>query len=309
MPISDILNSTRDSNNITAIRELQASYRKTASQAVEPNSPRHQSFAELGEQAKEFNKIREDLIMLEAYKTSAPIAESRLEKEFLALENIKKAITNVRKEMADNIHGAQGTSADIADRALVRIREILNTQNNGQYLFGGVNSTTEPCGDLVPAGNNNIVAGVITTNYTTAAPNPIRFKVSSTHTAEAGIDASNEAFAQTIAAMNKLKVGKPPIGPERALTQAELADVETTLTRAESLLDQLMVKNGRAKDIIKDAAEYNKSVEIEANERMGSTFEIGPAEAASHLNNAQMALLLAFKVEATTTRLFEKLLN
>lgn len=299
MSVSDILNSTRDSN-VASIRDLQTSYRKAASKGVEESPQRFGNFSELGALSTEYNSIRRDLVMIGAYRVSAPIAESRLQKEFSALESIKKVITDVRKETADNLHRVQGTNADIADRALNRIQKILNTQDNGQYLFGGVNSTTEPCGNLAAT---NIVQNVITTNYTSAAPNLMHINVSDIHKVSIGIDASNQAFAQTIAAMNRLKV--LPVPP----SQPNLAELEQTLVQAESLLDQLMTKNGKAKDIIKDADGYNKSVELEANERINSTFTIGPAEAASNLKDAQMGLLVAFRVEKTTTRLFERLLD
>ena len=296
MSVSDILNSTRDSN-VGLIRNLQASYKKAAAKCAEEKPQRFQSFSELGELSTTYNSIRRDLTMIGAYKVSAPIAESRLEKEFSALESIQEVIKDVRKETADNIHGVQGTNADIANKALTRIQKVLNTLHNGQYLFGGVNTTIKPCGDIVA--NNNIINDVVTTNYTTAVPNQIHINVSNIHKVPIGIDASNQAFVQTIAAMNKLKV----------LPQPNLEEVEQTLVKATSLLNELMLRNGEANDIIKEADKYNKSVELEANEKINSTFTIDPAEAASNLRDLQMALLMAFRVEKLNTRLFESLLN
>lgn len=118
------------------------------------------------------------------------------------------------------------TKNQACDRALAAIGKVLNIQDDeGRYIFGGVSSNDQPCVDLT-AFSNLDSAGNILNNYTTATPNLKTITVADGVEIQVGLDASNQAFATLIGAINRLKASANAVP-----TVAELTTLDTELNK------------------------------------------------------------------------------
>jgi len=233
--------------------------------------------------SEQFNNLKKGLINNARYDISVTIASNRNTKEFGALNAIMDALVDLNASTANLAHGGP-TLAQKADIALQSIQTALNTiGNNGERIFGGIDSNTDPCGDLTAA--SNIVAGKIITNYTSAVPNEKTIQLSDFHKLSVGIAASDKTFAEIIAAVNTLKVADNPNSIRAA---------QPLMSRAKADLEWLIAKNGVNKNIIDQARDYNGDQKVAINKQLSDNFTLDEAESATDIQACYELVLAGY---------------
>jgi len=114
----------------------------------------------LGSQTGEAVSIRAEFNFLNAIKDTNKLTASRLDVSQAAMGNIN---TNAQTVMASLIavrdtNGAANAALAEAKSAMASMTAMLNTQQNGTYLFGGINVGVEPAVDYFAAGAPNKAA-------------------------------------------------------------------------------------------------------------------------------------------------------
>lgn len=228
MPINTLNNNFAGSTVLTKILELSAN-RQEFTQAISgTTAPKYKDLAELQDSGNSFiyNQAKHDLVMKDVYEGGNKVVENRLNSEEAAINKIRGIIDTFNQDLdalrpdVSNIV----TKNQVCDKALTAIGNVLNSRDTeGKYLFGGVNSSDIPCVDLT-AFSNLDSAGNVLNNYTTATPNQKTVTIGDGTTIMIGLDASNNAFATMIGAINKIKASPNPAPSqvESALLQTEL---------------------------------------------------------------------------------------
>ncbi len=166
--------------------------------------------------ASTFSELGDDLTQVQSLKLS-------IERSGRYIDSIKQASTKndvmyqsissiiaVAQQFQQNLAAENSsTSAPVnnlsteADSALDNIRDMLNAQSNGTYVFSGAKTDQQPVVNLKSA--TNVSNGQATANYYKGDNFQTSVDVSNSLRVTYGVDASNPAFAQLIGAINMAK--------------------------------------------------------------------------------------------------------
>jgi len=148
MTITRISNLASNNQLVSLLLRTQA--RVQNAQIQIGSEKKSQDYGGLGLEAERLLSIENQTKMLERYKRNNELADMRLSAQETVLNGIKTSIRNFR----ENLYTYQGGSLtdknrveDIqqsAFRALQDIQAYLNTDLNGEYLFGGGRTRTLP---------------------------------------------------------------------------------------------------------------------------------------------------------------------
>jgi len=128
----------------------------------------------LGSQTGEAVSVRAEYNFLNSIKDTNKLTSSRLDVSQAAMGNIN---TNAQDVMASLIavrdtNGAANAALAEASSAMASMTSMLNTQQNGSYLFSGLNVGVQPMEDYFAAGaaNKNAVDTAFRTHFGTSNP-------------------------------------------------------------------------------------------------------------------------------------------
>jgi hypothetical protein len=223
-----------------------------------------------------YDTITRDLIRNESYKIPVSIAKEKLGQEELLIKDVREALHECTTNIDEQAQ-VLGTREERANKALKEIQQILNRKDsNGRYILGVINSSKQPCGDLVAS--SNIVDGVPSANYTEATSNRQEIAISDGTKVTFGLCASEPAFRQVIATINKIKSG----------TNVE---AETLKQEAVKSLALLELNNGENLTKANEAKDYNDKSDIRLHKELEDSFSISRVQATQNLNCAMQALM------------------
>lgn len=148
MTITRISNLSSNNQLVSLLLRTQA--RVHNAQIQVGSEKKSQDYGGLGSEAERLVSIEDQTKMLTRYKRNNELADMRLSAQETTLSGIKTTIRNFR----ENLYTYQGGSltdkkrvGDIqkyAFQALKDIQAYLNTDLNGEYLFGGGRTRTKP---------------------------------------------------------------------------------------------------------------------------------------------------------------------
>ena len=223
-----------------------------------------------------YDTITLDLIRNESYKISINIAKEKLGQEGFLIKDVTEALNECARNI-DEPCQVHGTREERANKALEIIQKILNRKDsNGQYILGGINSSKQPCRDLVAT--SNIVDNVPSANYTEATPNRQEIEVSEGNKVTFGLCASETAFRQVIATINMIKSG----------TAAEAEMLKQDALKSLALLE---LNNGENLIKVDEAKDYSGESDIRLHKKLEETFSLPHAEAIQKQSDAMQALV------------------
>lgn len=283
MPIDILNNNFAGNTTLTKILELSANRREFTQAINGTTASKYKDLAELQDSGNSFiyNQAKHDLVMKDVYEGGNIVIKVRLNTEEAAVNSIRDIIDTFNQDLdalRPNISNIVNKN-QICDKALTAIGNVLNTRDTeGKYLFGGVNSSDRPCVDLT-AFSNLDSAGNILNNYTTATPNLKTVTIGDGTSIKIGLDASNNAFATLIGAINKIKASPNPAPSqvESALLQTELG---TTILGFENI-EATILDN---KKDLENAKINTDNKYIQATELLSSSqFALAPDEILQNL--------------------------
>ncbi len=142
--------SSLASNNQLVSLMLRTQARVQNAQIQVGSEKKSQDYGGLGMESERLVSIENQTKMLERYKRNNELADMRLSAQETVLNGIKTSIRNFR----ENLYTYQGGSLtekkrvdDIQQSAFQALKDIqayLNTDLNGEYLFGGGRTRTKP---------------------------------------------------------------------------------------------------------------------------------------------------------------------
>jgi hypothetical protein len=250
--VSDIIRSLPGSSSLRTsklLSDLEAVKKQI------PEGNKYQTRAQLDGAGvgRVYDDLQSKVMFADKFETARKTASVKLLEQQSKLTEFNDVITKFRQQ---NV--IPGQEAEFADEILSNLETILNSQSNGEFLFGGGNSNVKPVSDL----NNktNIVNGRASTNYTEATSVNIDSSISEKHTVNLGlISANNPGIAAIIAAVNVYK--------ENPQNQQQ---IDLFLNQGITQFGSLENKVRTAITDVNDAKVYNSRVTTSATEQIQS---------------------------------------
>jgi hypothetical protein len=273
--VANILNS-KPNSDVFAARHR--NYDEAVKCMQSEDKPRYSSLSQLQDAGLlgRYSVITRNLIRNESYKIPVSTAKEKLGQEELLIKDLRDALNqwDMDSSQPDQVLGSQ---AQRANNALKIVQDILNRKDgNGRYILGGINPNKQPCEDLVAL--SNIVDGVSTSNYTDSTPNKQEVEVCEGISVQFGLCASETAFKQVIATINKIK-------------QGDVVDAASLKQEALRSLDLLALDNGENQQKVEKAKEYNSQSDIRLHKELEENFSVSQVAATQRVNDSMQVLM------------------
>lgn len=226
---------------------------------------------------------------------------SEMENSIMSLTEVVQEGLNLGYKAKDPVIGPILNSDALAKQGLEKIKNLLNNQFNGQYLFSGSKVSTSPSGDFV--NTSNIVSGNITANYYQGDDDINKARISEESTIEYGITANDPAMQKLIGAFHYIIEGKTTNNPAKYVQAMDL------FNEAKVDINNLVAKLGNNSKIVENQIDMDNSLSIRMRELLQSVDEVDVTEAMGELVNSQVQLQAAYMllVRATSITLADYL--
>jgi flagellar hook-associated protein 3 FlgL len=236
-----------------------------------------------------------------AYADAATTANQRVTQMYNAVGSMIDLVTNLRSSVISFASTTSTTGAleSTAEEALAQFAQLLNTQDQGRYLFSGSAVDTAPV-DLDAMAATPTTASGADTSYYQGNGSIAAVKVSSDRTVSYGITADNAAFEQAIRAM-QLVVSAGDDADTRSAAETLLnaaLDKLTTLQSGLSLkagtLEDAISQHETFQDYASDVESNLSGVDIAAVAAQLSTYDSQLQAAYAAIGTIQSLSLVSF---------------
>ncbi|MBR0795939.1 flagellin [Bradyrhizobium jicamae] len=198
-------------------------------QVQESSGQKSQDFAGYGADAGRVVNLQVSVTRSQSYIDAASIADSKVQVMYSAVGSMTNIITQLRSQLsAASVGSSTATSSVItyAQQALSQVGSLLNTQYDGEYVFGGAKTGTAPV-DLTGYDTGTGSLTTPDTSYYQGDSEIASVRVSDSQSVAYGVNADNSAFEQV---MRLLKY----VGNSSTLSSSDLT---SALNLASSALD------------------------------------------------------------------------
>jgi flagellar hook-associated protein 3 FlgL len=226
----------------------------------------------------------------EGFLSSMRELKTRMELQDVALNRASDAVSQLKKDLFQNfsLERGDGVRSQI-EEAFAVLKDAMNTQLGGRYLFGGVLNDRPP----VTAGTlADLAANPLTSSIVQDAPAQT-VRIEDQRTVQAGVvadDFATLAFA-SIKRLAELDQGPsgPFTGPLSTVQKDALQNEISALGDAFNRLLEGQSENGRLLNDV-DASSQRQSDQLEAlNGAIGEIVDVDLAAVAVRLNQAQFS--------------------
>ncbi|MDB5604553.1 MAG: flgL [Bradyrhizobium sp.] len=172
-------------------------------QLQESSGVQSQFLAGYGADTQQVINLQVSVTRAQSYIDASTLADNKVQVMYSAVKQMVDVITNLKTSLsAATTSSDSATSSAItsAQQALQQMGSLLNTQYNGEYVFGGARTTTAPA-DLSSFATG---AGSLTTadtSYYKGDSEIASVRVSADQTVSYGVTADNPAFEQIMRAL------------------------------------------------------------------------------------------------------------
>lgn len=236
----------------------------------------------------------------QGFISTADELTTRMNLQDVALGRAADAISNLKDQLFQNLSldTGEGVRAQL-DQAFSVIRDAMNTNLGGRYLFGGVVNDRPPVivADLTALANTTMAASI----EQNASAQTMRIEES--RTINAGVVADDVA-TDVLASLQRLAqfdqgVNGPFSGPLSAQQKQAISDELSQLATAFNTMLSGQSENGRLlQDVTSSQARQRAQFEA-LNGAVGDITNVDLAEVAVKLNQAQFAYQASASVFAT----------
>ena len=223
-------------------------------QVQESSGLKSETIGGYGSDARHVINLQVSVTRAQSYIDAATLTDSKVQVMYSAVGSMTNIITQLRTQLSAATTGSSTGTASVissAQQMLLQMGSILNTQYDGQYVFGGARTSTAAVdlSGFAPGAGSTTTAD---TSYYRGDGEISSVRVSDDEAVSYGVTADNPAFEQI---MRVLKfVANSSSLPSSAITQAlDLADnalsaTTTVQTRLSSAASQIESASARQSD-------------------------------------------------------------
>ncbi|MDR3468611.1 MAG: flagellin [Xanthobacteraceae bacterium] len=136
----------------------------------------------------------------QSYIDSASLADSKVQVMYSAVGSMTDIITSLRSQLSAATTGSSSETASVinsAQQMLTEMGSLLNTQYDGEYVFGGASTSTAPV-DLSSFSSGTGSTTTADTSYYKGDHEVASVRVADDQTVSYGVTADNSAFEQVM---------------------------------------------------------------------------------------------------------------
>ena len=200
-------------------------------QEQESSGLKSQDFGGYGSSAGQVVNLQVSVTRSQSYIDAAQLADNKVQVMYSAVGSMTDIITQLRTQLSAATTGSSTVTASVinyAQQALSQMGATLNTQYNGEYIFGGADTDAAPA-DLTSFATGTGSLTTADTSYYKGDSEIASVRVSDSQTVSYGVTADNPAFEQV---MRLLKY----VGNSTSLSSS---DVTQALDLASTALDSV----------------------------------------------------------------------
>ncbi len=227
---------------------------------------------------------------LKGFEATAREMTTRLQIQDVALGRAAEAVNKLRQELFQNLglESGEGVRAQL-EEAFAVVKDAMNTNLGGRYLFGGVMNDRAP----ITAGSLTDLAANPLSTLIEQGAEPQLMRVEEGRNVAAGVVA-DDVISLAMASIKRLaEMDEGPDGPfggdltavQHAAIQSELAALNDAFNRVLSA----QAENGRLGQEVDSSSDRLTSRLNALDEAIGGIVNVDLAEAAVRLNQAQFA--------------------
>ncbi|MDX1949852.1 MAG: hypothetical protein SFT90_05065 [Rickettsiales bacterium] len=258
--------------------------------------------------ASTYKELGSNISVIEGFKSSIERSDRfissidqvlrRLDTMYRAVDDIVNTAINFRKSLgleATSTNSSVFNLTQEANSTLDRIRGSLNEKDGAAFVFSGAKSDVEPVNDL--KNSTNILNGQNTSNYYNGDDFISKVSASVTLEVDYGVTASNPAFKNLIASINRAKATEASgeganydqAGTELENAIDELISLRASIGNNTKVLEQMQEFHTRAKATFEIKFDEKNSPDI--IELTTKTSQLTATLQASYLNFSKISQL------------------
>ena len=169
-------------------------------QVQESSGLKSETFAGYGSDTQHVVNLQVSVARAQSHIDAATLADSKVQVMYSAVGSMTDIITQLRTQLsAATTGGSTETSSAIssAQQLLTQMGSLLNTQYDGQYVFGGARVSTAPV-DLTSFASGAGSTTTADTSYYKGDGEIASVRVADDQTVSYGVTADNSAFEQVM---------------------------------------------------------------------------------------------------------------
>jgi len=227
---------------------------------------------------------------LKGFEATAREMNTRLQIQDVALGRAAEAVNKLRQELFQNLglESGEGVRAQL-EEAFAVVKDAMNTNLGGRYLFGGVMNDRAP----VTAGSLTDLAANPLSTLIEQGAEPQLMRVEEGRNVAAGVVA-DDVISLAMASIKRLaEMDEGPDGPFGGdLTDVQQAAIQSELTALNDAFNRVLsaqAENGRLGQEVDSSSDRLTSRLNALDEAIGGIVNVDLAEVAVRLNQAQFA--------------------
>ena len=226
----------------------------------------------------------------ESFQANARELTTRMQIQDVAIGRAAEAVNTLKQDLFQNVglDSGEGVRAQL-EEAFAVLKDTMNTNLGGRYLFGGVRNDTAP---VTAASLSDLAANPLTDMIEQNAEAQV-MRVEDGRTVQAGVVA-DDVISLAMASIKRLaEMDEGPDGPFSGdLTNTQRAAIQSELTALSAAFDNVLSQqseNGRLSKEVDNASTRLTSSLNALDEAIGGIVNVDLAEVAVRLNQAQFA--------------------
>jgi flagellar hook-associated protein 3 FlgL len=190
----------------------------------------------------------------QSYIDAATLADSKVQVMYSAVGSMTDIITQLRTQLSAATTGSSTTTASVinsAQQMLKQMGSLLNTQYDGEYVFGGSRTSTAPV-DLSSFSSGAGSTSTADTSYYDGDDEVSSVRVAQDQTVSYGVTADNSAFEQVMRVLkfvaNSSSLSSTDITQALDLASSALDATATVQAKLSSAASQIESASSRQSD-------------------------------------------------------------
>lgn len=243
-----------------------------------------------GREAQTLVSAQRLIARTESFQANARELTTRMQIQDVAIGRAADAVNTLKQDLFQNISldSGEGVRAQL-EEAFAVLKDTMNTNLGGRYLFGGVRNDIAP---VSVASLSDLAANPLTDAIEQGAEAQV-MRVEDGRTVQAGVVA-DDVISLAMASIKRLaEVDEGPDGPFGGdLTDAQRTAIQDELTALSAAFDNILSQqseNGRLSREVDNASTRITSQLNALDEAIGGIVNVDLAEVAVRLNQAQFA--------------------
>jgi flagellar hook-associated protein 3 FlgL len=239
-------------------------------------------FGGYGSTAQHVINLQVSVTRAQSYIDAATLADSKVQVMYSAVGAMTDIITQLRAQLSAATTGSSTETASVissAQQMLEQMSSLLNTQYDGQYVFGGGKTGTAPV-DLSSFSSGTGSTTASDTSYYVGDDEIASVRVSADQSVSYGVTADNSAFEEVmrvlkfVASSSSLSSSDITAALDLAATALEdTAAVQAKLSGAASQIETASARQSEYKSFAETLSSDLTSVDVAALTVQLSTYE------------------------------------